>query len=61
MLADYSSPTLDLTDPATFRDLSKPMGALGPKRARQVRPLSKHIAPISSLPSPYLIHIGPAR
>ncbi len=25
VLADYSSPTLDLNDPATFRDLSKPV------------------------------------
>uniref|UniRef100_H3AB29 Uncharacterized protein n=1 Tax=Latimeria chalumnae TaxID=7897 RepID=H3AB29_LATCH len=27
VLADYSSEALDLTNPATFRDLSKPMGA----------------------------------
>ncbi|ETE63595.1 WD repeat- and FYVE domain-containing protein 4, partial [Ophiophagus hannah] len=27
VLADYHSPTLDLTQPSTFRDLSKPMGA----------------------------------
>ncbi|XP_061692384.1 WD repeat- and FYVE domain-containing protein 4 isoform X2 [Syngnathoides biaculeatus] len=27
VLADYKSETLDLSDPATFRDLSKPMGA----------------------------------
>ena len=25
VLADYSSPTLDLRNPATFRDLSKPV------------------------------------
>ena len=29
VLRDYTSATLDLSDPATFRDLSKPMGALG--------------------------------
>jgi hypothetical protein len=28
VLADYSSPTLDLANPQTFRDLSKPIGAL---------------------------------
>lgn len=27
VLADYSSPSLDLTSPASFRDLSKPVGA----------------------------------
>ena len=37
ILADYTSTVLDLTDPKTFRDLSKPMGALGLKRAKQYR------------------------
>ncbi len=32
VIADYSSSTLDLSNPATFRDLSKPIGALNPKR-----------------------------
>ncbi|XP_044228580.1 WD repeat- and FYVE domain-containing protein 4 isoform X3 [Thunnus albacares] len=32
VLADYQSETLDLSDPATFRDLSKPMGAQTEKR-----------------------------
>ena len=27
VLADYSSSTLDLSEPSTYRDLSKPMGA----------------------------------
>ena len=27
VLADYTSPTLDLSEPSTYRDLSKPMGA----------------------------------
>jgi hypothetical protein len=26
VLADYSSPSLDLNDPASYRDLSKPVG-----------------------------------
>ncbi|GAB4819113.1 hypothetical protein N2152v2_006159 [Parachlorella kessleri] len=34
VIADYTSPTLDLTDPATFRDLAKPIGALNPDRLR---------------------------
>ncbi|KAG9341101.1 hypothetical protein JZ751_019855 [Albula glossodonta] len=32
VLADYDSETLDLSNPATFRDLSKPMGAQTDKR-----------------------------
>ena len=35
IIADYTSTTLDLTNEATFRDLSKPMGALADKRAKQ--------------------------
>mgnify|MGYP000216635965 CR=1 FL=1 len=37
VLADYDSPTLNLGDPATFRDLRKPMGALSSKRAQSFR------------------------
>ncbi len=32
MIADYVSPELNLTEESTFRDLSKPMGALNPER-----------------------------
>lgn len=32
VIADYKSPTLDLSKPATFRNLSKPIGALNPAR-----------------------------
>ncbi len=32
ILADYTSSSLDLNNPATFRDLSKPVGALNEKR-----------------------------
>ncbi|VDO70449.1 unnamed protein product [Heligmosomoides polygyrus] len=35
VLADYSSQTLDFTNPKTFRDLSKPMGAQHPQRLEQ--------------------------
>ena len=35
VLVDYESNTLNLQDPSTFRDLSRPMGALGEKRATQ--------------------------
>ena len=32
VLADYASASLDLNEPATFRDLAKPVGALNDKR-----------------------------
>jgi hypothetical protein len=35
VIADYTSRTLDLTNPATFRDLSKPVGALNQQRLAQ--------------------------
>lgn len=35
VLADYTSPSLDLTAPATYRDLSKPVGAMNEKRRRE--------------------------
>lgn len=38
VLRDYASPVLDLEADATFRDLSKPMGALGhPDRLAEAR------------------------
>lgn len=35
VLSDYVSQELDLDNPAVYRDLSKPMGAIGEARARQ--------------------------
>lgn len=37
VIADYDSEEIDLDDPKTYRDLSKPMGGLGPERAQQFR------------------------
>jgi factor associated with neutral sphingomyelinase activation len=34
VLADYESKQLDLNNPATFRDLSRPIGALNPERLK---------------------------
>eukprot|EP01107_Rhizomastix_libera_P014813 TRINITY_DN499_c0_g1_i5.p1 TRINITY_DN499_c0_g1~~TRINITY_DN499_c0_g1_i5.p1 ORF type:complete len:3564 (-),score=1007.80 TRINITY_DN499_c0_g1_i5:49-10740(-) len=34
IIADYTSAELDLNNPKSFRDLSKPMGALGDERAK---------------------------
>ncbi|XP_012489801.1 BEACH domain-containing protein C2 [Gossypium raimondii] len=35
ILSDYSSKSLDLSDPSAFRDLSKPVGALNPERLKK--------------------------
>ena len=37
VVADYTSARLDLASPATFRDLSKPVGALNPARLAKLR------------------------
>ena len=37
VLADYTSPHLDLTDPNTFRRLDKPMGCLSAERQEEFR------------------------
>lgn len=37
VVADYSSDTLELTKADTFRDLSKPMGALNPDRLEKLK------------------------
>ncbi|KAK9868121.1 hypothetical protein WJX84_006728 [Apatococcus fuscideae] len=37
VIQDYHSATLDLSDPSTFRDLSKPIGALNAKRLAEFR------------------------
>jgi hypothetical protein len=36
VLSDYTSEILDLDDPGSFRDLTKPMGALDPKRLAEL-------------------------
>ena len=37
VLADYKSEKLDFSNPRTFRDFSKPMGAIGERRAAQFK------------------------
>ena len=37
ILADYSSDHLNLDNPNTFRDLSKPIGVVNPKNEAEVR------------------------
>ena len=43
VLADYTSETLDLSRPSTFRDLSKPMGAQRKERSRSPTNLLDHV------------------
>ena len=37
VLQDYTSETLDLEEPATYRDLSKPIGIINPNNEEEVR------------------------
>ncbi|KAM3613566.1 uncharacterized protein V6R79_001520 [Siganus canaliculatus] len=37
VLCDYTSPVLDLENPAVFRDLSKPIGVVNPRHAQNVK------------------------
>ena len=42
ILADYQSETLDLNNPDTFRDLSRPIGVVNPKNAKEVQNKFEH-------------------
>lgn len=37
VIKDYTSETLDLNNPDTFRDLTKPIGALNPSRLNSLK------------------------
>jgi len=37
VLSDYTSPTIDLSDPIVYRDFSRPMGAMTEARRRQCK------------------------
>jgi hypothetical protein len=52
VLADYTSEELDLTDPHTFRDLSKPMGCQTPEREVEFRERYKAFAEMGDDDSP---------
>jgi len=55
VIADYSSEILDLNDPKTFRDLSKPIGALNENRLKGFKERYQHMLsdPDSQIP-PFL-------
>jgi factor associated with neutral sphingomyelinase activation len=57
VLADYTSSKLDFTNPSTFRDLSKPIGALNDSRLSDFQQRFKSMPPEDSdmgLPPPFL-------
>jgi hypothetical protein len=60
IIADYTSETLDLEDPATFRDLSKPMGAQTPDRIREFVETYSALKDIDSEPFHYGTHYSSA-
>ncbi|KAL7706511.1 Neurobeachin [Lotmaria passim] len=57
ILSDYTSSELDLTNPATFRDLSLPMGACGSEERRAVvRERYTEMKDLGDVPSHYFTH-----
>jgi hypothetical protein len=52
VVADYTSPTLELSNPAAFRDLSKPVGALQAKRLAFFRERLAELKKVSEVSGP---------
>lgn len=60
VIADYTSEELDLNDPATFRDLSKPMGAQSASRTADFAMRYNSLAEIGETPFHYGTHYSSA-
>ncbi|KAK0655900.1 hypothetical protein B0T16DRAFT_21821 [Cercophora newfieldiana] len=60
VLADYTSAELDLNNPATFRDLSKPMGAQTPSRTSDYATRYRSLVEIGEQPFHYGTHYSSA-
>ncbi|KAH7316828.1 hypothetical protein B0I35DRAFT_479634 [Stachybotrys elegans] len=60
ILADYTSDHLDLDDPATFRDLSKPMGAQSQSRVQGFVETYNALSEIDQTPFHYGTHYSSA-
>ncbi|KAH7037609.1 LOW QUALITY PROTEIN: WD repeat and FYVE domain-containing protein [Microdochium trichocladiopsis] len=60
ILADYTSEELDLSNPATFRDLSKPMGAQTARRQADYTSRYNSLAEIGETPFHYGTHYSSA-
>ncbi|KAH8110236.1 BEACH domain-containing protein [Phellopilus nigrolimitatus] len=58
VLADYSSETLDLTSTSTFRDLSRPMGALSEARREAARQRYDSLKSVEETPFHYGTHFS---
>ncbi|EGB11141.1 hypothetical protein AURANDRAFT_22311, partial [Aureococcus anophagefferens] len=56
VVADYESERLDLDDPKTFRDLTKPVGALCPRRLANFRERYAHMPGPEDAPFLYGTH-----
>ncbi|CAG8445955.1 14997_t:CDS:10 [Cetraspora pellucida] len=57
ILADYTSEDLDLSNPATFRDLSKPMGAQTEERKKELQIRYRSFDPTANATTP-AFHYG---
>ncbi|KAF8547687.1 beach-domain-containing protein [Imleria badia] len=58
VLKDYTSDTLDLSSPDSFRDLSKPMGALTPERFEIARNRYENLESVGEKPFHYGTHFS---
>ncbi len=54
VISDYSSQDLDFDNEATFRDLSKPIGAINKHRLQKYRDFYKEMLENKHTSSPYL-------
>lgn len=54
IISDYKSDILDLSDPRTFRDLSKPIGALNPERLHYFQKRYQEMANVEEIPHKFL-------
>ncbi len=54
VISDYTSKSIDLSNPAIYRDLSKPIGALNPKRLGDFLKRMKEMPPEMCNNKPFL-------
>eukprot|EP00117_Sycon_ciliatum_P027901 scpid3277/ scgid22558/ WD repeat and FYVE domain-containing protein 3; Beach domain, WD repeat and FYVE domain-containing protein 1 len=60
VLSDYTSETLDLNNPAVYRDLSQPMGAQSPSRLEQFKKRYVELTDLNHKPYLYGTHYSSA-
>lgn len=54
IISDYTSSTLDLSDPSVYRNLSNPVGALNPERLATLRERFCEMPPGDGADKPFL-------